>query len=269
MRQSYAVALVALLVAFGVVAPCIAQDQQTTPVVVDMRNATLAEVARALAESYNINIVLGQGIDPDARVTVSARESTPDVILQDIADSQDAMLDVPSPGRYILKKGQTGSIAGTTVVPEYQPQPAQTPVPVAVREREPGQEQQQQTNLTESLILAKVGIQYSDATQIAGLFGGAAYGSTGWGGYGGTGGYGGSMGGYGGGGSMGGYGGYGGGGMGGYGGTLGGGYGGTSGGYGGYRGTTGYGSSLGGYGGGYGGTTGGISSGAAVGLGIQ
>jgi len=195
----FGLVILALFAVFAVPSLAAAQGEQPAAPAVELRNTTLADVIEGLQGSFKVNILVGVDIDPTQRVTIAFTQgTTPEAILEAVAlGLRDVELDSLGPDTFVLRKKEAGSPTGADrVVPGYRPERAETPVPIV--RHEAGESaygayggaygttaaQQYQSQLQQNMILAKVGIRFNDATQIAGLFGGANYGSTGWGGYG-------------------------------------------------------------------------------------
>ncbi len=204
-------AVIAMLVA-GLALPAMAQDDEVR-LDLDFNGETLGQILQMLGRGYNLQYTLGEGVDPDMRITTHLRGVTLSQALTSIMEPN-GLLAVNQDGRYIIRERpepQARDTEVTTVTPQVAGG-ERTPPPSPTRQRpsyvpgasaaadggEDGEEEEADQ------ILEIIWPRYLGADMASGIFGGSVieaggyYGSGGGGGYGSGGSYGG-RGGYGGG----------------------------------------------------------------------
>jgi len=205
-RVATVFAVIAMLVA-GLALPAMAQDDEVR-LDLDFNGETLGQILQMLGRGYNLEYTLGEGVDPDMRITTHLRGVTLSQALTSIMEPN-GLLAVNQDGRYIIRERPEPQARDPEVI-TVTPQAAggeRTPPPSPTRQRpsyvpgasaadggEDGEDEE------EDRILEIIWPRYLGADMASSIFGGSVIEAGGYYGSGGSGGgsYGRSGGGYGG-----------------------------------------------------------------------
>ncbi len=203
--------MVTALVALGAGTAVWAQDEEAR-LDVDFNGESLSQVLQMLKRGYDLEYVLGEGVDPEIRINTSLRGVTLDEALKIIMGAN-GLIAVNQNGRYQISKRAVPTArvdTGAVVLPSLggvrTPPPSPTR-PVTASATAPADAAADEEDEEEEQILDIIWPRYLGADMASMIFGGDVMENEGlYGGSGSSGGYGGSSGGYGSSGSSGGYG---------------------------------------------------------------
>lgn len=215
MKVSLVVLFTALLVAAVPMMPAVAQGNETR-LDVDFNGESLGQVLQMLKRGYDLEYVLGEGVDPNMQITTHLRGVTLEEALKTILEPN-GLIAVNQNGRWMINKRAVPTERTTTTTTPLPtlggvrtPPPSPTRPTTTSTGAAPAAGSSTTEDEEEEKILDIIWPRHLGAEQAAMIFGGSIIpnmssmgGGGGYGGYGG--GYGGYSGGYG---SRGGYGGY-------------------------------------------------------------
>ena len=194
--------MVTALVALGAGTTVWAQDEEAR-LDVDFNGESLSQVLQMLKRGYDLEYVLGEGVDPEIRINTSLRGVTLDEALKIIMGAN-GLIAVNQNGRYQISKRAVPTArvdTGAVVLPSLggvrTPPPSPTR-PVTASATAPAAEGEDEEDEEEEQILDIIWPRYLGADMASMIFGGDVMENEGfYGGGGSNGGYGNSSGGYG------------------------------------------------------------------------